>query len=46
MKLLHQTIALLIWWAFYVPTTGLVLLVMLNVVAKSRRQVHVPSIAR
>jgi hypothetical protein len=46
LRLLRQTAALIIWLACYVPTSILVLIVMLNVVAKSRRQVHVPNIAR
>jgi hypothetical protein len=45
MKYVRQTAALAIWLACYIPTTVLVLLVMLNVVATSRRRVHAPSIA-
>lgn len=45
MKLLRQTLALIIWLVCYIPTTILVLIVMGNVVAKNRRQVHAPNIA-
>jgi hypothetical protein len=45
MKLVRQTVALLLWFAFYVPTTLLVFLVMLNVVLKQRRQAHAPNLA-
>jgi hypothetical protein len=45
MKLLRQTLALAIWLACYIPTTVLVGIVLLDVVAKSRRRVHAPSIA-
>lgn len=46
MKAIKQTLALAIWLAAYVPTTGLVLLVLLNVVLKNRSQVHAPDFAR
>jgi hypothetical protein len=45
MKVIRQTVALLLWWVFYLPTTFLVFLVMLNVVAKNRRQAHAPNLA-
>jgi hypothetical protein len=45
MKLIRQTVALLIWLAVYVPTTLLVALVMLNVVLKQRSQAHAPNLA-
>lgn len=45
MKYLKQLVALVIWLACYIPTSILVLLVMVNVVLKRRSQVHAPNIA-
>lgn len=44
-RLIRQTVALGLWLACYVPTSVLVLMVMTNVVLRSRRQVHVANIA-
>lgn len=45
MKYVKQLVALIIWLACYIPTSILVVLVMVNVVLKRRSQVHVPNIA-
>jgi hypothetical protein len=45
-KYLKQLVALAIWLACYIPTTILVIIVMISVVLKKRRsQVHAPNIA-
>ena len=45
MKYLKQLVALLIWLVCYIPTSILVLIVLVNVVLKRRSQVHAPNIA-
>jgi hypothetical protein len=46
MKYLKQLVALVIWLVCYIPTSILVLIVMVNVVLKRRAgEVHVPHIA-
>jgi hypothetical protein len=45
MKYVKQLVALAIWLACYIPTSILVLIVMVNVVLKRRSQVHAPNIA-
>lgn len=47
MKYLKQLVALIIWLVCYIPTSILVLIVMVNVVLKRRSQVHAtnPNIA-
>ena len=47
MKLLKQLVALIIWLVCYIPTSILVLIVMVSVVLKKRRtgEVHAPNIA-
>ena len=45
MKYLKQLVALIIWFACYIPTSILVLIVLVNVVLKRRSQVHAPNIA-
>ena len=45
MKYLKQLVALAIWLACYLPTSILVLIVMVSVVLKRRSQVHAPNIA-
>ena len=46
MKYLKQLVALVIWLVCYIPTSILVLIVMVNVVLKRRTgEVHVPNIA-
>jgi hypothetical protein len=45
MKYLKQLVALIIWVVCYIPTSILVLIVMVSVVLKRRSQVHAPNIA-
>ena len=45
MKYLKQLVALIIWLVCYIPTSILVLIVMINVVLKRRSQVHAENIA-
>jgi hypothetical protein len=45
MKYLKQLVALIIWLVCYIPTSILVLIVLINVVLKRRSQVHAPNIA-
>jgi hypothetical protein len=45
MKYLKQLVALIIWLVCFIPTSILVLIVLINVVLKRRSQVHAPNIA-